>query len=130
MQEIIFGVLSGIVTALGMGGGTVLILLFGLFTEIEQHVIQGVNLIVFIPTALISILLNLKEKSINLKLAKSVIISGIFGAILGSFLSFKFSNVLLKKIFGIFLLLIAIMETYSFFTKYILKEKVDNKNKN
>ena len=130
MQEIIFGVLSGTVTALGMGGGTVLILLFGLFTEIEQHVIQGVNLIVFIPTALISILLNLKEKSINLKLAKSVIISGIFGSILGSFLSFKFSNVLLKKIFGIFLLLIAIMETYSFFTKYILKGKVDNKDKN
>ena len=39
MKEIIIGMLSGTVAALGMGGGTVLILLFSIFTEYDQHLI-------------------------------------------------------------------------------------------
>ena len=41
MKEIFFGAISGIVAALGMGGGTIFILLLGLFTNLEQHLIQG-----------------------------------------------------------------------------------------
>lgn len=33
MKEILIGGISGTVAALGMGGGTILILLLGLFTE-------------------------------------------------------------------------------------------------
>ena len=38
-------------------------------------------------------------------------------------------NRILKKLFGIFLLIIAILETYSFFRQYIIQKKEDNKNK-
>ena len=48
MGEIIIGIVSGMVAALGMGGGTILILLLGIFTELKQHIIQGSNLIFFI----------------------------------------------------------------------------------
>ena len=51
MKEILIGGISGTVAALGMGGGTILILLLGLFTEMGQHLIQGTNLIFFIPRA-------------------------------------------------------------------------------
>ena len=53
----------GIVSALGMGGGTILILLLGIFTNLEQHLVQGTNLIVFIPVSIIAILINIKNKS-------------------------------------------------------------------
>lgn len=126
MKEILIGGISGTVAALGMGGGTILILLLGLFTERGQHLIQGTNLIFFIPTSIIAILMNIKNKTINYKRAFIIIISGIIGAIIGSKISFKIENQNLKKYFGIFLLCIAFFEIYSFFKQYILSKKENN----
>lgn len=126
MKEILFGLISGIVAALGMGGGTILILLLGIFTDLKQHLIQGTNLVFFVPTSIVAIYINIKNKTIDYKLAISIIIFGIMGAILGSKLSFKLENSTLKKYFGIFLLCIAIFEIFAFFRQYILKKKENN----
>ena len=130
MKEILFGAIAGIVAALGMGGGVTLILLFSIFTNISQHIIQGVNLIFFIPTSIMAIYMNVKNKNIDYNTAKIIIITGIIGAILGSNLSFKINNENLRKYFGIFLLFIAIFEIYSFFMKYILKKNENNNSIN
>lgn len=127
MKEILFGVISGTVAALGMGGGTVLILLLNLFTDMNQHIIQGTNLIFFIPTSITAIYMNVKNKTIDYKIAIPIIISGIFGAIIGANLSFRINNENLKKYFGIFLICIAIFEFYSFFIQYRLEKKENNK---
>lgn len=127
MQEFIIGILSGIVSALGMGGGTILILLLGIFTDLEQHLVQGTNLIVFIPVSIIAILINIKNKKIDYKISFQIIIFGIIGAFIGSILAFKFNNRILKKFFGIFLLIIGFLEICSF--KYRLPKKEDNKIK-
>ena len=123
MKEILFGLIAGIVAALGMGGGVTLILLFSIFTDVTQHIIQGINLIFFIPTSIVAIYMNIKNKNIDYKVAKIIIISGVIGAILGANLSFKIDNENLKKYFGIFLIFIAIFEIYSFFREYIMKKK-------
>lgn len=123
MKEIIFGFISGIVAALGMGGGTILILLLGLFSNLKQHLIQGTNLVVFIPTSIMAIYMNVKNKTIDYKLSLIFILFGIAGAILGSLLSFKTESDTLKKYFGIFLIFIAIFESYSFFKQYKEKKK-------
>lgn len=127
MQEFIIGILSGIVSALGMGGGTILILLLGIFTNLEQHLVQGTNLIVFIPVSIIAILINIKNKKIDYKISFQIIIFGMIGAFIGSMLAFKFNNRILKKFFGIFLLIIGFLEICSF--KYRLPKKEDNKIK-
>lgn len=127
MKEILFGVISGVVAALGMGGGTILILLLGLFTNMEQHLIQGTNLIFFIPTSIMAIYMNIKNKKIDYKRSFYIIIFGIIGAILGSKLSFKIKSDSLKKYFGIFLLFIAFFQSYSYFRQYILNKKENNK---
>lgn len=126
MKEILFGVISGIVAALGMGGGTIFILLLGLFTNLEQHLIQGTNLIFFIPTSITAIYMNIRNKTINYKISLYIIIFGIIGALLGSYVSFKIDNFYLKKFFGIFLICIAIFEIYSIIKQYILKKKANN----
>lgn len=126
MKEILFGLISGIVAALGMGGGTILILLLSIFTNMKQHLIQGTNLIFFIPTSIAAIYMNIKNKTIDYKLATSIIIAGIVGAVVGSNLSFKVENKMLKKYFGIFLIFIAIFEIFEFFRQYILKKKENN----
>lgn len=126
MKEVLFGLISGIVAALGMGGGTILILLLGVFTNLKQHLIQGTNLIFFVPTSIVAIYMNIKNKTIDYKLATSIIISGIAGAIVGCKMSFKLENSTLKKYFGIFLLFIAFFEIFVFFRQYILKKKENN----
>ena len=126
MKEIIFGIIAGTVAALGMGGGTILIMLLNIFTKLNQHLIQGINLIFFIPTAIVAIYLNAKNKIIDYKISFLIIISGIVGAIVGAKLSFKNDNSNLKNYFGYFLLIIAFLETYEFFKKYILIKKEDN----
>lgn len=127
MKEILFGCISGIVAALGMGGGTILILLLGIFTSMQQHLIQGTNLVFFIPTAIIAIFMNIKNKTINYKLSIYLILSGVIGAITGSLVSFQIESKELKKYFGIFLLIIAFFESYSFFKQYIFNKKENNK---
>ena len=115
MRNVIFGLISGIVAATGMGGGTILILLINMFENIEQHIAQGINLIFFIPTSIAAIYMNVKHKKIDYKISKILIISGIAGSVCGSLLSFCIDNQNLKRYFGFFLILIAIFEVYSFF---------------
>ena len=49
MTEVLIGIVSGIVSGTGMGGGTILIFLLTFMLGIEQHVAQATNLIFFIP---------------------------------------------------------------------------------
>ena len=123
MKEFIFGIISGIVASMGMGGGVTLVLLFSLFSEVKQHIVQGINLIFFVPTSIVAIYMNIRNKNIDYDVAKTVIVSGVIGAITGSLMAIKINSDSLKKYFGIFLIGIAIFEIFSFFKQYILKEK-------
>lgn len=127
MIEIVFGIIAGIVCALGMGGGTVLILMFSLFKNIDQHVLQATNLVFFIPTSITAIIFNFKNKQINWKDAKIVVTFGIIGAIVGCLISNSINSNNLKKIFGIFIGILAIFQFYEIYTSYNKKKNVDNK---
>lgn len=127
MSEILIGIVSGIVSGTGMGGGTILIFLLTFFMGIEQHMAQATNLIFFIPTSIIAIFVNWKNKNIDFKLAILISIFGILGAILGANLSLYTNVSVLKKCFGIFLAIVAINEIYSIVKQYKKVKKTDNK---
>ncbi|MFR0822361.1 MAG: TSUP family transporter [Clostridia bacterium] len=122
-MEIVFGILAGIVTGLGMGGGTVLILLLSFFMGMEQHVAQATNLIFFIPTAVAAIIINGKQKNVNVKLGIEIAIYGIIGAIIGAVISENLEAHTLRKYFAIFIFIIALHEIYTFYKTYRKKEK-------
>ena len=128
MKEILIGLVAGIVSGTGMGGGTVLILLLTALCGIEQHIAQATNLIFFIPTSIVAIITNWKYKLIDKKLAITISVFGALGAALGAITSNKTNVESLKKYFGIFLIGIAIWEIYSFFKQYIFKEKREKNN--
>ena len=129
MVEILMGIISGIVSGLGMGGGTILILLLTTFYNVDQHIAQSTNLVFFVPMSISIILLNMKQNNINFKLGNSIIIYGIIGAIIGAKISIKMNVIYLKKYFGIFLGLIAIFEIYNIIRKYIRNKKSHNSSK-
>lgn len=121
-MEILIGIISGMVTAIGMGGGTVLILFLSIFLDVEQHIAQATNVIFFIPAAISAIAVGLKNKNINLKIGISICLWGMLGAFIGAYISAKMNVNMLRKSFGIFLILIAIYQTY----EYIKEKKRHN----
>ena len=125
MKEIFIGFIAGIISGLGMGGGTILILLLTLFAGIEQHIAQATNVIFFIPTAIAAIYIFIKNKKINFKIGLPICLFGIIGAGIGAILSSKMEVNILRKFFGSFLIVIAIYQTYSLYKEYI-KEKNRN----
>ena len=126
MKEIIIGLISGIVSGTGMGGGTILIFLLTFLCGIEQHIAQATNLIFFIPTSIVAIIVNIKNKNIDLKLATIISIFGILGAIIGANLSIHTNVKTLRRYFGIFLVIITIHEIYSYIKLYISKKTRNN----
>lgn len=128
MIQSVIGLVSGVFSGVGMGGGTILIFLLTTFAGIEQHIAQATNLIYFIPTAISAIIVNYKEKNIDTKLAISVSIFGIIGAIIGAKFAVNTDVQKLRKLFGIFLAIIAIHEIYTLFKEYKQHKKRNNKN--
>ena len=128
MAEILIGLVSGIVSGTGMGGGTILIFLLTFMLGMEQHIAQATNLIFFIPTSMVAIIVNLKNKNIDMKLALLISAFGILGAIIGANISIHIDVGILKKCFGVFLVIITINEIYSIFKLYV-KEYKNNQKK-
>ena len=95
------GVLSGVIGAMGMGGGGVLIIYLSLFTDTAQSQAQGINLLFFLPVALVSVIRNSHKNLIEWKIAVPLALLGIFGTVLGSFLCGRFDNTILAKMFGV-----------------------------
>lgn len=129
MLETLIGFISGIVSGTGMGGGTILILCLSIFLEINQKTAQATNLIFFIPTSIAAIYINMKQKNINIKLAKQIIFWGIIGTIIGALIAQKINVTVLKKMFGIFLTIIAIHEIYLLIKEYIFYKNGKDKIK-
>lgn len=123
MLEVFIGIISGIISGTGMGGGTILILILSAFMGIEQHVAQATNIVFFIPTSIVAIIVSFKQKLIDVKTGITIIIFGIIGAGIGAKLAGSIKSEDLKRYFGIFLALIACYQIYEIVRQYILKSK-------
>lgn len=121
MIEILTGIISGIVSGMGMGGGTILITILICFMGVEQKIAQSSNLVFFVPTSIVATIVNIKNNEIKWKLAIPIAILGTLGAFLGSYIATKINVILLKKLFAMFLFIIAIYELYSWYNKYLKK---------
>lgn len=107
------GLFSGIIASMGMGGGAVLLIYLNLFTEYRNLTAQGINLIFFIPTAIISLIIYIKNKEIKFKKVIPVAAFGIAGSALGLYLTSVISAEILTKFFACFLIIIGIKEFFA-----------------
>lgn len=112
VKLIIIGFLSGIISAMGIGGGTILIPFLVLIAHTEQIQAQGINLIVFIPVASLALLVHKREGNLDIKYTKKIVPMGIIGAIIGSILALKVDQDKLSTFFGVFLLFVGLYEFF------------------
>ena len=121
MIAIASGFLAGIISGMGIGGGTILIPALLFFTDITQQQAQGVNLIYFVPTAITALITHQKKGNLDWKTAKPLAVLGLAGAAAGAFLAVSLESEILRRIFGGFLFLMGLSEIFK-------KKKGDDKN--
>ena len=112
MWVALVGFCSGIISGMGIGGGTILIPALLFLTDIDQQQAQGVNLIYFIPTAITALITHQKKGNLDWKTARPLAVLGLAGAAAGAFLAVSLESDVLRKIFGGFLFLMGLSEIF------------------
>lgn len=105
--------LTGILASLGLGGGMILIIYMTVFAGCPQFEAQGINLIFFIPIALLALIIHTKNKLVKWKKIVPSVICGIITAIAGCYIAGYTSNSFLTKMFAVFVFLTGIRELMS-----------------
>ena len=104
----IAGAIGGVLGGMGMGGGTLLIPILTFFLDVTQKNAQAFNLISFIPMAIIALILHAKNKLIKIKGIFPLVLSAVVASLLGSFAVSFIKGDLQTKLFGVFLILLAL----------------------
>lgn len=103
------GILSGLV---GVGGGIIMVPLFVLFLGLTQHNAQGLSLAVMLPPVTFLAVYNYHTAgtggNIDWRIAIMVSILFIIGGFIGSKIALQIDQRMLRKIFGVFMLLVAV----------------------
>lgn len=125
MKYIVLGlvsVLAGAFASMGLGGGMILLIYLIVFSHTDQLASQGINLMFFIPIALIAVIVHEKNKLIEWKIILPTVLSGIAGTLIGVFITDKLGSDMLSKLFAVFLIIIGIRE--------VIKAKRENRDRN
>lgn len=101
---IIVSAVLGFLSGLGVGGGSLLILWLTLIENVPQEAARSINLLFFLPTALISSLFRWKKGNLRLGKVFPGILGGVAAALLFTWFSRYISSDALKMPFGILLL--------------------------
>lgn len=105
-------IILGFLAGLGVGGGSILMIWLTLAVGLEYEQARIINLLFFLPSALIATLFHRKQGSIKLKKIQPAILSGCIAAALFSFLGNQIDTTLLKKCFGGLLLVTGLRELF------------------
>lgn len=95
---------TGIVSAFGIGGGTLLLLVMTLFLGVEGPVARCINLLYFLPTALGSLYYHRKNGYLDKTAIRAAIPVGVALAVAGAVVAAYIDTGLLRKAFGLYLL--------------------------
>ena len=104
LLPILCGLGTGILSAWGVGGGTLLLLCMTLFLGVEQREAQAINLLFFLPTAGVSLLFHRKNGYLDAPAIRTAAPPAVLAALAGALLALELDAEALRAPFGLFLL--------------------------
>lgn len=110
--SIVISILAGAAGAMGIGGGSVFLLYLTAFAGLDQMKAQGINLVFFIPIAVIALVIHCRNHLVRWRTALLCLLAGIPAVFLGYAAANYMGSALLRKAFAIFLLLLGIKEIF------------------
>ena len=127
------GLAAGIMSSLfGVGGGILMVPILALGFSFGQKSAQGMSLFIMLPIALAGAIrykMN-PDIPINLTVCGLMALGGIAGAMLGTHLVFNISQIMLKRMFAVFIILTGIHMFIKSFAKPAAKESPRSELKN
>ena len=112
IAALLAGLFSGIIGAMGLGGGAVLVIYLAVFTSTDQLTAQGINLLFFIPIGLLAVIIYACKKKIKWKITVPAALYGLLGSAGGLMLTDMLGGKITAKIFGGLLVLLGISEIF------------------
>ena len=109
---LILGTLLGFLSGIGVGGGSLLVLWLTLVMDVPAETARVINLLFFIPSALIACFFRWKHGALDIRAILPAIVSGCLSAALFSWIGNRMDTSLLKKLFGGLLILTGIRELF------------------
>ena len=106
------GTLTGILSGLGIGGGSLLLIYMTGFAGIPQNTAQGINLLYFLPTAGAALPAHIKNGYIEKAALLPAILAGLAGTAAAAWAATGMDAELLHKCFGVYLLIIGVRELF------------------
>ena len=98
------GLGAGLISAWGVGGGTLLLLAMTLFLGVDQRTAQGINLLFFLPTAAGALVCHWRGGYLDKPTMKAAVPPAVILALAGAWAATAIDVELLRKPFGIYLL--------------------------
>lgn len=126
---ILFGVVGGVLGGMGMGGGTLLIPLLTIGLHLAQQNSQAINLLAFLPMSIVALIIHFKNHLVKWEIAIPIAIAGVVSSIFGAMLANNINSAELSVWFGIFLIVVGILEIYSLWVFNEKSTSKDNSNK-
>ncbi len=106
---ILLGLFAGFLAAtLGIGGGIIFVPAFVSLFAFSQLDAQGTSLAIIVPTAVIATIGHARAGRVVWKVAAVTGLAGVGGAVLGSLLAFELDETVLRRIFAVVLVILAI----------------------
>lgn len=105
VAALLIGIVGGIAGGLlGIGGGTLFVPALVLILGEDQHVAQGVSLVVIIPTGISATITNARRGFVDFDIAKWVTPAAILLAFAGAYVAGLLGGSTLSRIFGVVVL--------------------------
>ena len=114
---LVLGLVAGLLSSMvGIGGGIVIVPALVFLFAMSQKMAQGTSLALLLPPVGIFAVMNYyKAGFVDVKIAGLLIVAFVVGSFLGSKVALSLPENMIKKIFGVFLMLVSIK--YLFFSK-------------
>ncbi len=114
---LVLGLIAGSMSSLvGIGGGIIIVPALVFLFAMNQKMAQGTSLAMLLPPiGVLGVMQYYKTGYVDMKVAMVLCVAFVAGNYLGSLVAIKLPDVVIKKIFGVFLMVVAL--------KYLLGDK-------
>lgn len=112
LLPLLAGTVTGVLSAFGIGGGSLLLIYLAAFASLDQHQAQGINLLYFLPAAAAALPSHQKNGLLEKKVILPAVLAGLVAAGLAAWVSNGLETGLLRKLFGLFLLYVGLTQLF------------------
>lgn len=112
LLPLLAGTVTGVLSAFGIGGGSLLLIYLTAFASLDQHQAQGINLLYFLPAAAAALPSHQKNGLLEKKVILPAVLAGLVAAGLAAWVSNGLETGLLRKLFGLFLLYVGLTQLF------------------